>query len=104
MVYWPRRGTPQSGAKAMAKTILVVDDERKIVTVLKGYLEQAGLPVVTAGDGQMALTTFRHAKPDLVARPEACRALTGWTSVAPSAAKSSAPIIMPLPAPRKPTD
>ena len=50
----------------MAKTILVVDDERKIVTVLKGYLEQAGFRVVTAGDGQMALTTFRHAKPDLV--------------------------------------
>jgi DNA-binding response OmpR family regulator len=50
----------------MAKTILVVDDERKIVTVLKGYLEQAGFRVVTAGDGQTALTTFRHAKPDLV--------------------------------------
>jgi two-component system, OmpR family, alkaline phosphatase synthesis response regulator PhoP len=50
----------------MAKTILVVDDERKIVTVLKGYLEQAGFLVVTAGDGQMALTTFRHARPDLV--------------------------------------
>jgi DNA-binding response OmpR family regulator len=50
----------------MAKTILVVDDERKIVTVLKGYLEQAGFRVVTAGDGQMALTTFRHARPDLV--------------------------------------
>jgi len=50
----------------MAKTILVVDDERKIVTVLKGYLEQAGFRVVTAGDGQMALTTFRHEKPDLV--------------------------------------
>jgi len=50
----------------MAKTILVVDDERKIVTVLKGYLEQAGFRVVTAGDGQMALTTFRHTQPDLV--------------------------------------
>ncbi len=50
----------------MAKTILVVDDERKIVTVLKGYLEQASFRVVTASDGQMALTTFRHARPDLV--------------------------------------
>jgi two-component system, OmpR family, alkaline phosphatase synthesis response regulator PhoP len=50
----------------MAKTILVVDDERKIVTVLKGYLEQAGFHTVTAGDGQIALTTFRHTKPDLV--------------------------------------
>jgi DNA-binding response OmpR family regulator len=50
----------------MAKTILVVDDERKIVTVLKGYLEQAGFFVVTAGDGQLALATFRHVRPDLV--------------------------------------
>lgn len=50
----------------MAKTILVVDDEPKIVKVLKGYLEQAGFRVVTAADGQMALTTFRHEKPDLV--------------------------------------
>jgi len=50
----------------MARMILVVDDERKIVTVLKGYLEQAGFGVVTAGDGQMALTTFRHQRPDLV--------------------------------------
>ena len=50
----------------MARMILVVDDERKIVTVLIGYLEQAGFGVVTAGDGQMALTTFRHQRPDLV--------------------------------------
>ena len=50
----------------MTKTILVVDDEPKIVKVLKGYLEQAAFRVVTAGDGQLALTTFRHEKPDLV--------------------------------------
>ena len=50
----------------MTKTILVVDDERKIVAVLKGYLAQAGFRVVTAEDGQMALTTFRHERPDLV--------------------------------------
>ena len=53
----------------MKKKILVVDDERKIVTVLKGYLEQAGFHIVTAGDGQMALATFRHAQPDLIELP-----------------------------------
>jgi two-component system alkaline phosphatase synthesis response regulator PhoP len=50
----------------MSKTILVVDDEKQIVKVVKGYLEQAGFRVVTAHDGQMALTVFRHERPDLV--------------------------------------
>jgi DNA-binding response OmpR family regulator len=50
----------------MSKKILVVDDERKLVTILKGYLEQAGYAVVTAYDGQQALTVFRHESPALV--------------------------------------
>jgi DNA-binding response OmpR family regulator len=48
------------------ETILVVDDEPKIVKTLRAYLESAGFRVVTAGDGQMALTIFRHEKPALV--------------------------------------
>src|SRR5450759_771237 len=50
----------------MSKKILVVDDEKKLVTILKGYLEQAGYAVVTAYDGQQALTVFRHESPALV--------------------------------------
>jgi len=46
--------------------ILVVDDEREIVKLVKAYLEQAGFKVVTAFDGQEGLTVFRHEKPDLV--------------------------------------
>lgn len=48
------------------KTILVVDDEPKIVRTLNAYLKEAGFRVVTAGDGQLALFTFRHEKPDLI--------------------------------------
>jgi len=48
------------------ETILIVDDEPKIVKTLRAYLESAGFRVVTAGDGQMALTVFRHEKPTLV--------------------------------------
>lgn len=48
------------------ETILVVDDEHKIVKTVQAYLENAGFRVVTAGDGQMALTLFRHEKPSLV--------------------------------------
>jgi two-component system alkaline phosphatase synthesis response regulator PhoP len=78
----------------MAKTILVVDDERKIVTVLKGYLEQAGFRVVTAGDGQMALTTFRHEKPDLVILDLMLPGTDGLDVCRTLRRESSVPIIM----------
>jgi len=35
--------------------ILVVDDDPKIVTLVRTYLEREGFPVVTAGDGKSAL-------------------------------------------------
>ena len=50
----------------MSKKILIVDDERKIVNVVCGYLEQAGFSVVTASDGKQALVTFHHEKSNLV--------------------------------------
>ena len=48
------------------ETILVVDDEPKIVKTVRAYLEKAGFRVVTAADGQAAVTVFRHEKPALV--------------------------------------
>jgi len=50
----------------MSRKILIVDDEKKIVNVVRGYLEQAGFGVVTASDGKQALVVFRHEKPNLV--------------------------------------
>jgi len=50
----------------MAKKILVVDDEAKIVKVLKAYLEQSGFQVVTAVDGKIALAIFMREKPDFM--------------------------------------
>jgi two-component system alkaline phosphatase synthesis response regulator PhoP len=48
------------------QTILVVDDEPQIVEVVQDYLKQAGYRVLTARDGQTALTLARHERPDLV--------------------------------------
>lgn len=48
------------------KTILVVDDEPKIVQLARDYLEHAGFAVVTAGDGRAALDAIASAPPDLV--------------------------------------
>jgi len=50
----------------MSKTILVVDDEERLVTLVKAYLEQAGFRVVIARDGREALFIARQEKPDLI--------------------------------------
>jgi DNA-binding response OmpR family regulator len=50
----------------MSKTILVVDDEKRILSLLKAYLEQQGFKVITAVNGQEAIYTARHEKPDLI--------------------------------------
>jgi two-component system alkaline phosphatase synthesis response regulator PhoP len=50
----------------MNETVLVVDDEPKIVKQARDYLEKGGFRVVTAADGKMALALARHERPDLV--------------------------------------
>jgi DNA-binding response OmpR family regulator len=48
------------------KTILVVDDEPKIVKLVRDYLERAGFAVRVAGNGKDALSQARSEKPDLI--------------------------------------
>ncbi|MEM7348262.1 MAG: response regulator transcription factor [Chloroflexota bacterium] len=50
----------------MNELILVVDDDKSIVRVVKGYLEQANYTVLTAFDGATALHILRSEKPDLL--------------------------------------
>jgi two-component system alkaline phosphatase synthesis response regulator PhoP len=50
----------------MSKTILVVDDEPKIVDICRDYLSAAGFKVITAADGTRGLSLARNEKPDLV--------------------------------------
>lgn len=50
----------------MPPLILVVDDEPKVARLARDYLEKNGFRVLTATDGQSALTTARREKPDLV--------------------------------------
>jgi DNA-binding response OmpR family regulator len=62
----------------MAARILVVDDDRSIIKVLRGYLEQAGYQVLTAGDGETALHMLRHERPDLVILDLMMPGRDGW--------------------------
>ena len=50
----------------MTQTILVVDDEIRIVQLVRDYLERAGFAVLTAHDGQAALALARIEQPDLI--------------------------------------
>ena len=47
-------------------TLLVVDDERSLVDLLRSYLEAEGFTVLTAYDGPSALDQARARQPDLV--------------------------------------
>src|SRR5512137_3154967 len=48
------------------KKILVVDDEPKIVQLVRDYLERAGFGVLVASNGKNALAVSRSEKPDLI--------------------------------------
>ena len=48
------------------RPILVVDDDAKIVRLVRTYLEREGYGVVTAGDGPAALAAIEEHRPALV--------------------------------------
>lgn len=50
----------------MARTVLVVDDEKNIVDILKFNLQKEGYTTVEAYDGKEALLKFEESHPDLV--------------------------------------
>lgn len=54
---------PESGLDA---TVLVVDDEPNIVTLLETWLETIGCRVVSAGDGEKGVEKAKEILPDLI--------------------------------------
>jgi phosphate regulon transcriptional regulator PhoB len=50
----------------MAATVLVVDDEKDLVDLVKYHLEKEGLKCLEARDGEMALQVAKERIPDLV--------------------------------------
>ncbi len=85
----------ESRAEQMSgETILVVDDEPKIVKTARAYLENAGFRVVTAGDGQMALTVYRHERPALVILDLGLPGIDGLDVARALRRDSDVPIIM----------
>ena len=59
------RAHPRAEA-SIVKTVLIVDDEPKIVQIARDYLENAGFSVVAAYDGESAMAAVRSQSPDLI--------------------------------------
>ncbi|MCD4801594.1 MAG: response regulator transcription factor [Anaerolineales bacterium] len=78
----------------MNETILVVDDEPKIVQLARDYLEKSGFKVLTSGDGQQALVITRQEHPDLIVLDLMLPGMDGLDVCRAIRRESDVPIIM----------
>jgi len=78
----------------MPSTILVADDEKHIVQLIKLYLTNEGYQVETAADGQEALDKARRLRPDLVVLDLMMPRVDGWEVCRRLCKESNVPVIM----------
>ena len=81
----------------MGQRILVVDDDKEIVRIIRAYLEKAGYSVATAYDGETALHIIRSDRPDLVVLDLMLPDRDGWDItriVRSDPALAATPIVM----------
>jgi DNA-binding response OmpR family regulator len=78
----------------MEAPILVVDDDPKIVSLVKTYLEREGLRVITAPDGQAALRAFKDFGPRLIVLDLMLPELDGLALMRIIRERSAVPIVM----------
>jgi two-component system alkaline phosphatase synthesis response regulator PhoP len=75
-------------------TILVVDDEPRIVQLVRDYLEHGGFTVLVASDGPSALRSARTGHPDLVVLDLGLPGLDGLDVARALRREGEVPIIM----------
>src|SRR5467141_4709386 len=75
-------------------TILVVDDEPRIVQIVRDYLQHGGFAVLVASDGPTALRTARTGRPDLVILDLALPGIDGLDVTRALRRDGEVPIIM----------
>ena len=78
----------------MARSVLVVEDDKNIQNLLQLYLEKEGYAVTIAGDGGLGLSKFRAIKPDLVLLDVMMPVMNGWDVCKAIRAESRTPVIM----------
>lgn len=75
-------------------TILVIDDDRNILEIVKLYLTKEGFLVQVGERGDTALALFREAKPALVVLDVMLPGLDGWKVLHQLRQESDTPVIM----------
>ncbi len=78
----------------LSAKILVVDDEKRIVDIVRAYLERDGYEVVAAYDGRSALGLARSEHPDLIILDLMLPEISGWDVCRELRKESNLPIIM----------
>lgn len=78
----------------MAKTVLIVEDDRNIADLLRLYLEKEGYTVVIAPDGMRGVEQFRTVHPSLVLLDVMLPGLDGIEVCQRIRERSNVPIIM----------
>ena len=78
----------------MPQTILIVDDEKRLVSLVESYLTQEGYRVATAYNGKEALTVAQKEKPDLIILDIMMPEMNGYDFMHVHRAKNDTPIIM----------
>jgi len=78
----------------MNAPILVVDDDPKIVSLVRMYLEREGFRVTTAGDGRAALSAVEAAQPKLVILDLMLPELDGLAVLRQVRESSRVPVVM----------
>ena len=79
---------------APAKTILVVDDEPRLVSLVETYLTQSGFRVQTASNGREALSVAEHSHPDLIILDIMMPEMDGYEFMRLYRAEHATPIIL----------
>ena len=78
----------------MSKTIMVVDDEKRLVSLVESYLSQEGYRVVSAYNGRDALTVARRERPDLIVLDVMMPEMDGYEFMRLHRADNNTPIIL----------
>lgn len=76
------------------RPVLVVDDDQKIVHLVRTYLEREGFRVVTAADGLAAIAAAREHQPQLVVLDLMLPGLDGFAVMRAVRAGAAVPILM----------
>ncbi len=78
----------------MPETILIVDDEQRIIDLARMYIKQEGYHTLSATDGQTALNLILSESPALVVLDLMLPELDGWEVCRRVRSRSDVPIIM----------